>query len=72
MATVPEEFNDSALDRIGPLEGEGGMNALNEMKELGKAEEQIIWEGYRRPVDCKQIIAMDHRFCERPVVMTHW
>jgi hypothetical protein len=39
------EFNASTLDSVGPIEGDQGMKVLQEMNELGKAQEQIIREG---------------------------
>jgi uncharacterized protein YfeS len=38
---VLEEFNASTLDSVGPFGGDQGMNVLQEMNELGEAQEHI-------------------------------
>jgi hypothetical protein len=41
-----DEFNRSTLDEVGPIGGaEQGMKVLQEMNELGEAQEQIIRDG---------------------------
>ena len=45
---VLEEFNASTLDSVGPFGGYQGMNVLQEMNELGEAQEQIVREGIPR------------------------
>lgn len=37
-----QQFNQSTLDPVGPIEEDHGMKVLSEMNELGEAQEQAI------------------------------
>jgi uncharacterized protein YfeS len=40
------EFGSSTLDNVGPIKGDQGMKVLQEMNELGEAQEHIRRESF--------------------------